>query len=124
MSNEPQRQKFYIFHKGNAEGVLNLALGKAHSVFVDKLDCREDLHRQPCKKQPEEIIQMALESKTHVHWTFILREKCCEIHDAYWDIGCIVMDPNDREISYFLWIEVSPRKGENIAKKFKLEARL
>lgn len=101
----------------NAKELIDEAITRAYNVNVDQLGGQDSIYRRPTNKTISEILELALNQNSKTLWNFIYRDQSFVNAPDYWDVGCRIIG----EIDYFLWIQLTPKEGSKLAKKYKLK---
>lgn len=93
------------------------AIAASTSMKADQLNCSISWQRTKTKKNPLEVLDMALRAGIAGSYSFIFRDMSFINKPNYFDVGC---DVTEGPIRYHLWLELSIEAGEALIKKHKL----
>jgi hypothetical protein len=88
------------------EAFIADAIKIASDIYVDQLDCKVSIARQPTEKTVDQVVQLAF-SKPGTHFGIYSRRGKVNMwgeDHTYFEVSARVYGDND--IDYFLWIEI------------------
>jgi len=113
-----RHRRHYRLPAEKAEKVILAAMKVSFRMWVDELDCKKSLARQPSHKTVADFFNLS-KSGVKILWNCILREPVGD-NPAYADIGgSTLINPGGPD--YFLWVHVPIPEAEALIRKFKLQ---